>query len=176
MPDLDTPAFTYSLPKSGDFWISAQSEHPEHCAAILQQFTSEDYQIRLAERMDQPPLNLDTVAKADVHHTYTKCMDLFRDIVRLSPDPLVKNPAVAEVQSRMNDVRPNLGEIVQGAVAGEVSDIRGTLQDYADKLSAERENALAEAQDDGFEVSLDDWVFPNWEPSEDYTADQYSQM
>ena len=103
-------------------------------------------------------------------------MDLFRDIVRLSPDPLVKNPAVAEVQSRMNDVRPNLGEIVQGAVAGEVSDIRGTLQDYADKLSAERENALAEAQDDGFEVSLDDWVFPNWEPSEDYTADQYSQM
>ena len=174
VPEAGMTAYTYSLPKSGDFWISAQSAYPEHGAAILQQFTSEDYQIRLAERMDQPPLDLDTVDKANVHPTYSKSMDFFREIVRLSPDPLVKNPAVAEVLSRMDDVRPNLGEIVQGAIAGEIDDIRGTLQEYADKLSAQRESALAEAQAAGFEVSLDDWVFSNWEPGVDYTSDLYN--
>lgn len=173
VPDLGTPAYTYSSPKSGDFWISAQSQYPEHAAAILQEFTSESYQIALAERMDQPPLDLDTVAKANVHPTYSKSMDLFRDIVRLAPDPLVKNPAVAEVLSRMNDIRPNLGEIVQGAIAGEVTDISGTLQAYSDQLSAERERAISEAQAEGFEVSQDDWVFSNWDPAADYTSDMY---
>ncbi|MCA9882029.1 MAG: extracellular solute-binding protein [Anaerolineae bacterium] len=173
VPDLDTPSYAYALPKSGDFWISSQSDYPEHAAAILQQFTSEDYQIKLAERMDQPPLDLDTVAKANVHPTYAQCMDFFRDIVRLSPDPLVKNPAVAEVLSRMNDIRPNLGEIVQGVIAGEVSDIPGTLQAYSDQLTAERERAITEAQAEGFEVSQDDWVFSNWDPTADYTSDMY---
>ena len=100
-------------------------------------------------------------------------MDFFRDIVRLSPDPLVKNPAVAEVLSRMNDIRPNLGEIVQGVIAGEVSDIPGTLQAYSDQLTAERERAITEAQAEGFEVSQDDWVFSNWDPTADYTSDMY---
>ena len=174
IPDAGTPAYTYALPKSGDFWVSSQTKYPEHAAAILQQFTSEDYQIKLAERMDQPPLDPTAVQKANVHPTYSKAIQLFADVVRLAPDPLVQNPDVVDVVSRMTDIRPNLGEIVQGALAGEVSDIRATLQDYQDKVSAERERALAAAQADGVEVSLDDWVFSNWQPGVDYTADMYS--
>jgi multiple sugar transport system substrate-binding protein len=174
VPDAGTPAYTYALPKTGDFWISSQSDYPQHAAAILQHFTSEDYQIKLAERMDQPPLDANAVQKANVHPTYSKAIKLFGENVRLAPDPLVKNPTAVEVDSRMNDVRPNLGEIVQGAIAGEVTDIAATLKDYQDKMSAERERAQAAAKADGFDVSSDSWVFPNWEPGVDYTADMYS--
>ena len=173
VPESGTEAYIYAPPKTGDFWISSQSQHPEHAAAILQQFTSEAYQIRLAERMDQPPLLVSAVEQANVHPTYSKSIQLFEDIVRLAPDPLVRNPDVIEVLSRMTDVRPNLGEIVQAAVAGEITDIRGTLQNYADQLSAERERAIEEAQAEGANVSQDDWVFSNWEAGQDYTAESY---
>ena len=175
VPEAGVDAWIYANPKSGDFWVSSQTDHPEHAAAILQDFTSEEYQVRLAERMDQPPLDPTAVGKANVHHTYSRAIELFADIARLAPDPLVRNPAVAEALSRMSDVRPNLGEIVQGVVSGEVDDLRGTLQFYADQLSAQRESAVAAAQAAGVDVSLDDWVFSNWQPGQDYTAGMYTE-
>jgi multiple sugar transport system substrate-binding protein len=73
----------------------------------------------------------------------------------------------------MTDIRPNLGEIVQGVFSGDTADIATALQDYSDELTAERDRAIAAAQDEGFEVSVDDWVFSNWELGTDYTSEQY---
>jgi len=159
--------------KTGDFWISAQSANPQHAANILQQLTSAEFQIGLAERMDQPPLDPTAVANANVHPTYAQSIAFFEEMVRLAPDPLVKNPAAAEVLSRMTDIRPNLGEIVQGAVAGELSDVRAALQTYNDQMTAERDRAIEAARGEGFEVSVDDWTFPNWVAGEDYSGDMY---
>jgi multiple sugar transport system substrate-binding protein len=159
--------------KSGDFWISGQTANPQHAANIMQQFTAPEFQIGLAERMDQPPLDPTAVANANVHPTYAQSIAFFEEMVRLAPDPLVKNPAVAEVQARMSDIRPNLGEIVQGAVAGEIGDIRAALQTYNDQVTAERDRAIEAARAEGFEVSVDDWVFSNWVAGEDYGGDKY---
>lgn len=172
-PEAGMTAYVNRGPKVGDFWISSQSEHPELAAAILQEFISDEFQVGLAERMDQPPLDSTAVSRANVHPTYAKSIEIFDQQVRLAPSPSVRNPAVTEVLARMTDVRPNLGEILQGAISGDVTDIRATLQDYADKMSAARETAIAAAQEAGFEVSQDDWVFDNWEPGQDYTTEFY---
>ncbi len=173
VPSLDRPAFTYHAPPSGEFWISSQCEDPETASKILQMFTSDAYYVGLAERMDQPPLDLTAVDRANVHPTYKTVIEGFKKVVRLSPEPLIKNPNVAQVYAEMKPVTPGLGEIVQGVMGGAVSNVQATLQQYSDKLTAERDRALKVVKDKGVQVSLDDWIFPNWQPGQDYTTDRY---
>jgi multiple sugar transport system substrate-binding protein len=174
VPNAGQPSYVHRGPIGGDFWVSSQSQHPEIGADLLQQFNTDEYYVRLAERMDQPPLDLSAVERADVHPAYRRALQYFQDIVRLDPSPLVKNPTTAQVMAQMTDIRPNLGEIVQGALSGDISDYRTALKDYSDKLTAERDRAIKAVQDGGGEVSIDDWIFPNWDPTKDYTSEMYS--
>lgn len=173
VPSLDSPAYVTRGPVGGDFWVSSQSEHPEIGAAILEGFNTPEFYVRLAERMDQPPLDLSAAEQADVHPAYRKALASYSETVRLAPVPEVRNPDVSEALSRMNDIRPNLGEIVQGVFSGDTSDVATALKEYSDKLTAERDRAISEAQAEGAQVSVDDWVFSNWEPGTDYTSDLY---
>ena len=173
LPSTGQPAFTYHTPPSGEFWISSQCEDPAIATKILQLFTTDAYYVGLAERMDQPPLDLSAVDRANVHPTYKTVVEGFKKVVRLAPEPLIKNPNVAQVYAEMKPVTPGVGEIVQGAMGGAVSNVKATLQQYADKLTAERDRAIKVVKDKGVQVSLDDWVFPNWKQGEDYTASHY---
>lgn len=175
VPNANRQSYLYHGPSIGDFWISSQSEHPDLAAQVLMQLTDKQYYVKLAERMDQPPLDMTVVEQANVHETYRKALQYFEDIVRLAPSPLAKNSNTALVDAEMNDIRPNLGEIVQGAFSGTTGDYKGALRDYSDKMTAERNRAIKAVQDQGVEVSLDDWVFSNWDATKDYTNEFYQQ-
>jgi multiple sugar transport system substrate-binding protein len=165
----------HKAPTGGVFWVSSQSEHPEAASDILAQFTSPEYYVGLAERMDQPPLDLTAVEQADVHPTYQRALELYGEQVWLAPSAIARNPAVSQVSAEMKDIHPNLGEIVQGVFSGDVTDYRAALQTFNDAMTAERERAIGVVQEAGGDVSIDDWVFSNWTPGEDYTADKYGQ-
>lgn len=163
-------------PAAGEFFISSQAENPKIAGELLSLFTAEQFQIALAERMDQPPINLEATAKADVHPIWAKGVNLMAAATLLEPVPAVRNANVSAVLARMTEVRPNLGEIVQGVLTEDISDYASFLKTYQDQLSAGREKAIEAAQADGIDVSLDDWVFPNWDPAADYTASDYSEL
>ncbi len=166
-------SFIHKPPTGGVFWVSSQSQNPDVAADILAGFTTPEYYVGLAEQMDQPPLDLTVVAQANVHPTYLQAVQSFDERVRLAPSPIVRNPVVAQVNAEMQDIHPNLGEITQGAFSGDVTDVRAALKQYNDALSAERERALGVVQQAGGQVSLDDWVFADWDPAEDFTAEMY---
>jgi multiple sugar transport system substrate-binding protein len=163
-------------PAAGEFFISSQAQDPAICGELLSLFTGEDFQRALAERMDQPPINLEATASADVHPIWAKGVELMAAVTLLEPVPAVRNAAVSEALARMPEVRPNLGEIVQGVITEDISDYASILKNYQDQLSAARDRAIQDAQAAGFEVSLDDWVFPNWDPNADYTAEFYASL
>ncbi len=170
-PDGGTPPLIHNAPLVGEFWVSSQSKNPAVAGEILRELTTREYYVGLAERMDQPPLDLSVVEEANVHPTYRRAIQLFQEGVRLAPSPLIKNPGMAEVIGEMQPIHPNLGEIAQGVFSGDIDDPRTALQSFADQLSAERERAIGVVRGRGVEVSLDDWVFPTWQPGEDFAAD-----
>lgn len=169
----DDATYIHKEPSGGVFWISSQSEHPDVAADILRGFTTAEYYVGLAERMDQPPLDLSAVEQADVHPTYQKAVEMYVDRVRLAPSAVARNPVVSQVYANMTDIHPNLGEIAQGVFSGDVTDYRAALKEYNDQLTAERDKAIEEVNADGGEVSIDDWVFSNWIPGEDFTSEMY---
>jgi multiple sugar transport system substrate-binding protein len=174
VPVANAGNYLHRGPQGGVFWISSQSDAPAVAADLLKGFNTEEYYIGLAERMDQPPLDLDVVARANVHPSYRQAIQNFQEIVRLRPEPLVRNAAVSKVLAEMTDIRPNLGDLIQGAFSGDITDYAAALKEYSDAMSAERERAVEAVQAQGVEVSLDDWVFSNWDRSQDYTAANYT--
>ncbi len=170
VPDASTTNYIHVGPPAGTFWVSTTSAHPDVASDILGQMTTPEYYRTLAERMDQPPLDLNAVAQANVHPTYQQAMTYFQDRVRLAPSPVVRNPAVADVTAEMQPIQPDLGQIVIGTLTGDVSDYRMALQQYADQMTAERTRAIGVVQANGGQVSVDDWVFPDWLPDQDYAS------
>ncbi|MFE9958090.1 ABC transporter substrate-binding protein [Micromonospora sp. NPDC005299] len=155
------------------FWVSKDSQQVEAASRLLSMILEPDYQAKLAENMDQPPLDLTAVDRADVHDTYRKALQIYQDEVFLAPSPAVKNPGVAAVRAEMKPIHPNLGEIVQGAFSGDIPDVRGALKQLSDKSEAERERAIGVVGQKGTKVSVDDWRFPAWQPGKDFGAKLY---
>ncbi len=172
-PDAKQQNFIHAGPIGGTFFVSSQSKNPAVAANLLERFNTDEYYAGLANNMDQPPLNLSAVDQSQAHPTYKTSLKLFQDIVRLEPSPLVKNPSVTQVQSEMKDIRPNFGEIIQGVLSGTTSDYKTALKDYSAKLTAERDRAIKVVAAKGTKVSTDDWIFPKWDLSKDYTSEFY---
>lgn len=173
---VPTPDGTFQMskgPAAGVFWVSKDSALGDQAGELIGRLTTSDFAKGLAEAMDQPPADLDVVASADVAPSYKRAVELLGE-VDIAPSPIGKNTAVATVVASMQDVRPNLGEIAQGYLGGDVDDVRAALTDYTSKLSAERARAIDATVAAGTTVSLQDWIFPRYQPGQDYTAEQYS--
>lgn len=165
MPTPDGVARAMNGPVGGSFWLSRTSSDAAAASEILSRMTTADYARGLAAAMDQPPADVAAVAEADVPDAYARAVSLMRDSVRLAPSPVAKNPAVGSVLSEMKQIRPNLGEIAQGYLGGNVDDVGAELTRYRSRLATERDRAIEVVRAGGQEVSLDDWIF-------DESADQ----
>jgi multiple sugar transport system substrate-binding protein len=165
----------YRQPPGGVFYISGQSKSAAEATEILREFTSDEYYIKLAERMDQPPLKLSAVSQAKVHSTYIEVINIFGRTMAYEPDPLLRNPEVAEAYAEMRPVNPNPAEILQGYYSGAITDWRAELAKYNAAMTAERERAIQRAQARGAKVSVNDWIFPNWNYGMNFTTDNYQR-
>ncbi|MGF0118166.1 ABC transporter substrate-binding protein [Promicromonospora sp. Marseille-Q5078] len=157
MPTPDGTVRAVNGPVGGAFWLSSATAEPEAATRILATMTGADYAAGMAAAMDQPPADAGAVNRADVPELYRQAVGMLQDTVTPAPSPLVRNPAVGLVLSEMVQVRPTLGEIVQGYLGGNVDDVRGELRGYTDRLRAERDRAVGLVAGRGHDVSVDDW-------------------
>ncbi|TWD84701.1 multiple sugar transport system substrate-binding protein [Kribbella amoyensis] len=167
------PAYLYSAPKAGDYCVAATSQQQDKAAELVKLFASEEVMKAEAEQMDGMPVNIDLVDQANVHPTYKEAAAIFRNQVRLRPAAEVRNPGVSEVVAEMKQIQPPLGQIVQGALSGQVKDVRKALAEYDSKLTAERDRAVKAVAAKGGKVAVSDWAFANWTPGQDYDRDKY---
>jgi hypothetical protein len=92
---------------------------------------TEEYYVGIANGMAGPPLDLKAIDQADVLPAYKAVVTSFRTEAFLGPQELFKNPAVSAVQAKSKPITPGLGEIVQGAFSGDVTDVKAELPNIA---------------------------------------------
>ncbi|WP_420112607.1 ABC transporter substrate-binding protein, partial [Pseudactinotalea sp.] len=155
--------------RGADWVVGGTTQMAELASQLVETFTQEDYQTALAAGMDQPPILLDVVADADVIEPYAWLVEEFRTRVFRAPQPIVKNVEVAKVNAKQAPVAPELGDVIQGYLGGEITDLRQALVDLSDANSAALDEAIESAVAEGAEVSRADWEFPDWERGVDYT-------
>ena len=95
------------------------------------------------------------------------------DMTRLTPQYSVRNPDLAKVQSTLIGASPE--DVLVGYLAGQIDDLDGALADLDARLASALELGVADAQSAGLDVSMDDYLFPDWDPTQDYT-EQLDEM
>jgi multiple sugar transport system substrate-binding protein len=113
---------------------------------------------------------------ADLDPRTKRAFALYDQQMRLQPDPLVRNPDIAQVLLEQRAIKPNFGETVQGIYTGQLKDAKAAMKDLQDRAEAELQRAIKAAQGKGAKVSRDDWKFPNWDPLKDYTDADYKGL
>ncbi|WP_299039335.1 ABC transporter substrate-binding protein [uncultured Pseudokineococcus sp.] len=169
VPEGGGQVTTYRGAPAAQFFVAATTADAEAAVAIIESMTTPEYQQGLASGMDQPPLDLSVVQDADVVPPYATLAGWFAETVKRMPQAVVANPEIARVDAATTPVSPDLGDIVQGYLGGDITDLRGALVKLSGDYRAVREQALESATAEGAEVSLDDYAFPDWTPGTDYT-------
>ena len=88
------------------------------------------------------------------------------DLVRVLPTPTISTPALAEVQQTL--IGPSPDDILVGVLSGQIGDIDATLADLDARKMQALETGLSDAQAAGVEVAMEDYLFPDWNPTEDF--------
>ena len=169
VPDAGLEPLSYKGPDGGQYFAGGSTKKIDKINQLLAMMTTEDYFASLAAGMDKVPLLPDAVEQSEAHPAYKKMVKFFQDQVYLAPVPVIKNSDVDLVDIEAKPIKPDLGDIVQGAFSGDVTDVKGQLKTLSDKKMKQREQNIAKAKKKGAEVDADDWAFPDWKPKQDYT-------
>lgn len=179
LADPDTSMkLTYGPGGANQRYVSATTELPAIAGDILHYLGSAEGQIAwgVHTQGSDPPLFQEAREASASDPRMQRVYELTEEWMVLAPSAEVRNPGVSQVNLEMRPVTPNLGEIVQGLLAEQISDPNAAMQDLQDRTNAELDRAIAAAQENGAEVSRDDWVFPNWDPTQDYTEERYQEL
>ncbi len=105
-----------------------------------------------------------------------KALRLFGEQIRIGPYYVIRNPEAAQVNLEFKNIKPDFGETVQGIYTGQLRDPKAAMKDLQDRSEQELDRAIKAAQAKGAKVSRDDWKFANWDPTKDYTAEDYAAL
>jgi multiple sugar transport system substrate-binding protein len=178
VPNSGTPLPLSYGPAGGFVWVYAKTKYPEVAADLIYYIGTEQGQAAYAARSGgaEPMVfaQANQVAGLDPRVLYVN--QLFAKQMRLAPSPNVRNPDIAQVDLETKGVTPNFGQVVQGVFTGQLGDPKAAMQDLQDRMTKERERSIKAAQAKGAKVSLDDYKFPNWDPTKDYTQADYDAL
>jgi multiple sugar transport system substrate-binding protein len=178
LPVLVEPVAIAAAPPGGFWWVAANSERGAIAGDIFAFLGSEAGQ-QTWQRVGGGSLPVIFPEANEVESIDPRLQNAyayFEQIMRIRPEPAARNPEISLVLQEQRAITPNFGTVIQGLFTGQVSDPRAAMQDLQDRTEAELDRAIAAAQANGAQVSRDDYVFPNWEPTQDYTQADYDAL
>ncbi|MGP4041114.1 ABC transporter substrate-binding protein [Gracilibacillus sp. D59] len=121
-----------------------------------------------------PALKLDHVGTTESNLAqFNDIAEIMNEVMVVAPNPTKVNPETIKVNQEHGEMAPKEGldTIINGYLTGQVEDLEGTLQ----QLTDDNNKALKEAieQSNG-KVSMEDYIFKNWTPGQDYVEEDYS--
>lgn len=178
VPNTGTPMpLTYD-PTGGYLWVYTKTKHPEVASDLLAYIGTEHGQAAYVALSGggEPAVFPQANQLPSLDPRVRKVNALFDQQMRLGPSPSVRNPDVEKVNLERKTVTPDFGTVVQGIYTGQINDAKKAMQDLKDRSDKELDRAIKAAQAKGAKVSRDDYVFPNWDPTKDYTDADYAAL
>ncbi|MHB8645445.1 MAG: ABC transporter substrate-binding protein [Thermomicrobiales bacterium] len=179
VPNSGTPIpLSYAPGGSNQLWVYAKTKYPQVAGDLFHYLGTLDGQTTWGTISDgaDAPIFPDASKQATLDPEARAAEALFTQQLRLGPDPAVRNEDVVKVSLELKSLTPDFGTVMQGIFTGQVSDPKKAMQDLRDRSEAELGRAIKAAQAKGAKVTRDDWVFPNWDPTKDYTDADYAAL
>lgn len=161
----------YFYVSGGGRWlgINPNTEHPEAAWEFYKFMHSETFGTNWAETGNG--LALTTPGDASDYEAFNDAwQNIFAmaDLVRNSPQPTVANPDASQVEITL--IGPWEGQVLIGILTGQISDVDGALRDLDERYMEALEQGIEDARNAGADVSIEDYIFPDWNHLENYQA------
>jgi ABC-type glycerol-3-phosphate transport system substrate-binding protein len=78
----------------------------------------------------------------------------------------LRNPNVGKLEQTL--VGPNEADVLLGIYSGQLTDVQAALEDLDQRYTTAFEQALADAQAAGIEVTKEDFIVRDWDPAQPY--------
>ena len=178
-PDAgDVWPLTISEGGSNALWIFKDSPNAAVAGDIFHYLGTVEGQTQWANLVGaaDAPVLPEALGNADLSPRAEQALKMFNEQIRVGPNPVVRNPDIVQVTLELRTPEPSFAQVVQGLYAGELTDVAAQMNDLQERYTAELERAIEAANAKGASVSRDDWVFPNWDPREEYGAANYEEL
>lgn len=178
IPSEDFVPNTYQNTATNHQWVFAESRYPEIAGEIFYYLGSEAGQLAFVSITggSDPSVYSSANENAPLDERMRTAYRIFDERMRLGPDVRIRNPEASQVYLNMVQPTPSFGETVQGIYTGQLDNPQQAMQDLKDRYERALDEAIAAAQSEGANVSRDDYIFPNWDPSTDYIEADYADL
>lgn len=153
--------------------IYKQSEHPELAAEYLMALYSEEYgyQSGCVSNGNFVSIVPSINEKYMTNEVMKQYYEVATEISKVVPSATKRDPKAYNFYAEVKDIQPSLGSILQGVIAGNITDYESALTQLSNASTEEWKRA-AEAV--GLDYSV--FEFPNWDPTKDYTNADYEAL
>ena len=183
LPSPDGSEYTIPFRETGAnmSWVYAESPNVDAAAAVIQYMGSVDGQRTMVELSEG--FFVSTIEEANTSADTSKLNDrakLVADLatatMRACPQFEIRNEDAGKVTLKLQSSDPSISALIEGVFTGQVKDAEAALEDLDARRNEEMEQAFEAAAADGADVDISELQFPNWDPTTDYTAEQYSEL
>lgn len=167
VPDSGREAFRAMGLAHGDIFVSSQTKHIDETIKVYKWLYSKEFSTAYFKASGSFPANL-KVDYSSATPFQKRVVELAKNYVRVSPEPFVKNPAAGKVVWPKSSPLPEeiyAAALIKGGLASFVS----AAENWDKMQETVLQRNLKKAQDEGANVSREDFIFPNWNPMKDYT-------
>jgi ABC-type glycerol-3-phosphate transport system substrate-binding protein len=152
---------------SGSYFMSSQTKHPDEAWMWLDWISSHDFH----ERMVTQGLGFSVYAELNTPQNIPdpkkwRVYEAITQYVVFMPFPPALNPAATLVVPER--VIPDASEVLIGIYTGQIKDWKQALKDLEERKQAALEAAIQKAREQGADVSIEDFIFPDWDPMKNY--------
>ncbi|WP_175477172.1 ABC transporter substrate-binding protein [Ruania alba] len=177
-PSVDSPP-TLARDPQGGYWVNAETANPEVIGDIYSYMGGLEGQIASAQVKGVTFPSLFPEAREALAAVVTgpraRAMAEHEQVV-LPPYVQVRNTDALMVFEELEEPRMRTPQVLEAIMVGDVSDVGQALQDLGDGYDRALDDAIAAATAKGAEISRDEWIFPNFDPTEDYTSADYDAL
>lgn len=157
----------YQLTPGTSQFLSSKTEHPNDAWLWMDWLARRDVHERMVQQASNFSIyddlnNAQNIKDPHIFQAY-QAMAAFG---AFGPFPPARNPNAALVQPE--PVTPDFSDLLIGIYTGQVSDWMQALLDLDARKQAALEAAIAKGQADGLDVSMEDFIFADWNPMESY--------
>lgn len=183
LPSPDGSAYTVPFRETGAnmTWLYADSPNVEAAGAVIQYMGSLEGQramVELSEGFLVSTLEeANTSADASLLNDRAALVaDLATEVMRACPQFEIRNPEAGAVKLELTASDPSISALIEGVFTGQIDDAEAALKDLDARRTEEWEKAFEAAAAAGADVDISQLQFPNWDPTIDYTAEQYAEL
>jgi multiple sugar transport system substrate-binding protein len=182
--DGTKPYVNGMVARSDGFMIAKTTKHSKEVGIFIEEFASPlFYNKYIKSGVALTPI--DSINKDNSNYPYPEFEQFYQlhnEHLRLRPDASVRNQETTKVISELGSlkqpkIKPTIDELMQKLIiTGNENEVEKSLKDYNAKVNKGLEDAVNKIKQAGSKVDLNDFVFPNWDPTKDYSEQDYMSL